>query len=102
MTCNCYRPDRNCEKCHSTKNEFPNGLVNEGTYLIDYEPIPDNSDLMTMAEFVEFCRKGGAMDCDGVGRYATKDQMTSVEIYPSDIATHKKIMNFSHVVWFFE
>ena len=66
----------------------------------EYEPIPDYGDHMTFNEFVGMCKSGGFIDDDGEGCYATKDKMTNISVYPSDIRSGNYRTDFTHVVWF--
>lgn len=64
------------------------------------EDIPDYGDHMTIEDFIECAKSGGFIDYDGSGNYATKDKMTDIEIYPSDITAGVYRKDFTHVVWF--
>lgn len=58
-------------------------------------------DLMTLSEFVNSCKIGPLFcDSDGFGYYATKDQESNIEIYPSDIISGKYRKDFTHVMWY--
>jgi hypothetical protein len=63
-------------------------------------PIPDYGDHMIIGEFIECVRSGFFIDDDGIGRYATKTEMTDKYISPSDVAHGKVDWRFTHVVWF--
>lgn len=65
-----------------------------------YEDIPKYGDHITMDEFVSACVHGFFCDSDGFGFYATKDKMTNVEVYPSDILSVNYRKDFDYVVWF--
>jgi hypothetical protein len=65
-------------------------------------PIPDYSDVFTLAEFVEMCKDGSVINYDGTGYYSDgKVFNRDNEIYPDDIRNGKEPdINFTHVVWF--
>lgn len=65
-----------------------------------YEDIPNYGDHMTMKEFISACKNNFFSDSDGSGYYATKDKMTDIHVYPSDITSGNYRKDFSHVVWF--
>ena len=67
---------------------------------VKLEPIPDYGDLMSIDEFVSCCESGCMMDYDGTGYYATSDQMTRVQVFPSEVSEGKIDERWSHVVWF--
>lgn len=62
--------------------------------------IPSYGDLFTMVEFIDCVKSGGFIDSDGCGNYATKDQMSDIEVKPSDIRSGVYRKDFTHVVWF--
>ena len=64
------------------------------------EDIPDYGDHMTMEEFIQSCRYHMFTDDDGFGKYATKDKVSNICIYPSDIAMGIYRNDFTHVVWY--
>jgi hypothetical protein len=58
-------------------------------------------DIFPIKQFISMCESGGFIDSDGFGNYATKTQISDIEIYPSDVVKHKSIRtDFTHVVWF--
>ena len=61
---------------------------------------PNIGDLMTLQKFVDSCKGGGFCNSDGFGYYATKDKISNIEIYPSDIIAGVYRDDFTHVVWF--
>ena len=63
-------------------------------------PIPDYGDHMTLEYFINCCKNGLLISYDGFGKYATNNEMSDIEIYPSDIKRGKYRKDFSHVVWF--
>ena len=70
--------------------------------LEDYElePLPDYGTLMSLEEFVSYCKMGFLVDYDGTGRYATSDQASNICVYPSDVVSGEYRHDFSHVIWF--
>lgn len=64
------------------------------------DDIPSYGDLMTLQKFVSSCKGGGFCNSDGWGNYATKDKMSDIEVYPSDIIAGVYREDFTHVVWF--
>lgn len=65
-----------------------------------YENIPEYGDHMTMKDFIGYCKSGCFIDDDGSGYYATKDKMTDIPVYPSDITSGNYRKDFDYVVWF--
>ena len=70
--------------------------------LEDYElePLPDYGTLMSLEEFIAYCKAGFLINYDGHGRYATSDQASNICIFPSDILSGEYRHDFSHVIWF--
>jgi hypothetical protein len=66
----------------------------------EMESIPDYGDHMTMEDFVDCCKSGGFIDCDGSGVYATATEMSDIGIQPSEIMSGNYRKDFTHVVWF--
>jgi hypothetical protein len=84
---------------------------------IKLEPLPNYGEHMTLDRFIEDCKSGSLIDYDGLGYYATKDNISNKSIVPSDVTGNaerfnmktgqfikykKKInvdKNFTHVVW---
>jgi len=82
------------------------------------KPIPKDSDVFTIEEFIKMVKEGCFIDYDGCGVYATDKEMSNITIYPSDItgrtdrfnektgkmeivSIKKKLnKNFTHVVWY--
>ncbi len=81
------------------------------------KPIPKDSDVYTIEEFIKMVEEGCFIDYDGWGNYATATEVSDESIYPSDITgsadrfdhtgkfiktidIQKKIKNFTHVVWY--
>ena len=62
--------------------------------------IPKYGDLMTLNEFKESCEDALFIDYDGSGKYATKTQMSTIPVYPSDVTKGILREDFTHVVWF--
>ena len=82
------------------------------------KPIPKNSDIYTIKDFIEMVKTGCFIDYDGYGYYATTTLVSDEVIRPSDISgktdrfnektmklevveVEKKLnKNYSHVVWY--
>lgn len=62
------------------------------------KPLPDGV-LMPLEEFLDGCYLGYFTDDDGVGYYATENEMTDISVCPSHYP-HRIKKEFSHVVWF--
>ena len=68
---------------------------------VTFKPIPEYGDLMLLDEFVESCKGGGLIDFDGSGKYAFKNEMSNVSVYPSNYYKHENIdRDYTHIVWF--
>lgn len=66
---------------------------------IKFEALPDYGDHMTVTDFLKGCYSLMLTDTDGIACYATKDQITSIQVRPSDfvcVVDHP----YTHVVWF--
>ena len=68
--------------------------------IIKLEKIPDYGDIMTLKEFIEQVKDGCLIDYDGTGYYATKNRITNLSVYPSDIYKGKINKRWSHIMWF--
>jgi hypothetical protein len=72
--------------------------------LKDYEltDIRENfGSFMTLEEFIDGCKVGPMFtDYDGFGNYATKDKVSNIIIYPSDITSGKYRKDFTHIMWY--
>ena len=70
--------------------------------LEDYklEPFPNYGTLMSLTEFIAFCKARLLINYDGHGRYATEDKMSDIYVYPSDIMSGTYRHDFSHIIWF--
>ena len=64
------------------------------------KPLPDYGDLMTIEEFINACKTGMFIDYDGSGRYATATEITTIDVYPSDVMKDKLDKRWTHVMWF--
>lgn len=66
------------------------------------EPIPLYGDHMPLEKFIKNCQDGGFIDYDGYGNYATKTEMFSKIVYPSDVLKkgYTPKSEYTHVVWF--
>lgn len=79
-----------------------NNLNRQIRVLEDYElePLPEYGALMSLEEFIVYCKKGFIINYDGYGRYATSYQASDIYVYPSDIVSGTYRHDFSHVIWF--
>lgn len=58
-------------------------------------------DLMTLQDFIEGCEIGPLFtDYDGFGEYATKNKVSNITVYPSDIISRKFRKDFTHIMWY--
>jgi len=64
------------------------------------EPIPDYGDVMFLNEFIDNVKNGGLINYDGYGLYIIDNQMTDIEIYPSDVRNNHIREGFDTIVWF--
>lgn len=64
------------------------------------EEIPEYGDVMSLKDFVKSVNDGWFIDYDGSGNYATKDKMTNISIYPSDVEKGNIRKDFDSIVWF--
>ena len=62
--------------------------------------IPKYGSHMTLQDFEEEVESGMFTDYDGHGKYATKDQMTDINIMPSHVEDGVHLKNYSPIVWF--
>ena len=70
--------------------------------------IPDYDDLMTIEDFISYCKSGSFIDYDGYGHLADQNQMYwQTYIFPSEIlklvkSNKLKRLNekYTHIVWF--
>jgi hypothetical protein len=62
----------------------------------------DEECLLTKEDFIEDVRMGGFIDDDGVGEFATADQVSTHEVYPSDISFPGFVWPewATHVLWY--
>lgn len=74
-------------------------MEKKGPEPLKFLPIPDYGNHMTTKEFYKACMVGGICSSDGVGYYATKDQISNKEVDP-DLFTSMLDHPFTHVVWF--
>lgn len=69
-------------------------------YILEDNVSPNIGDLMTLQKFVDSCKGGGFCNSDGFGNYATKDKISNIEVYPSDIIAGVYRDDFTHIVWY--
>lgn len=69
---------------------------------LEWHPLPEFGDHMTMEEWIEDVKSGCLIDYDGYGKYASVDRMSSLVVIPSDVKYDNISGNteFTHVVWF--
>ena len=85
---------------------------------IKYESIPNYADHITLKRFIAWAKSSCVIDWEGIGYYATQNQMTNKVIRPSDITGIKQIFSmktgkfttvnikkkidkhFKYVIWF--
>lgn len=66
----------------------------------DMSELPDYGDHILLVEFIDMCNDGMLIDYDGHGKYATLDQMSDKDVFPSDVTVGNIDYNFTHVMWF--
>jgi len=64
------------------------------------KPLPDYGDHMTIDNFIRACKSGMFVDYDGHGVYATRTEMTTLIVHPSDIIKGNIDRRWTYVVWF--
>lgn len=75
-----------------------NGLY---TLLGAVEDFPYYGDVMTMEDFLDYCKCGGFIDYDGFGHPALKDKMNGdIWLTPSKALKGDYDKRYTHVVWF--
>jgi hypothetical protein len=62
--------------------------------------IPEESDVMSLDNFISNCKEGYFSDYDGSGNYCINGKMTDIDIYPSDIHFKSIRKEFDTIVWF--
>lgn len=94
VACKWYESQNVVSKCANLDRQI--------RVLEDYElkPLPDYGTLMSLEEFIAYCKAGFLINYDGHGRYATSDQASNICVYPSDILSGEYRHDFSHVIWF--
>lgn len=60
----------------------------------------DSGDLMSMEEFIKYCRDGSFIDSDGSGYYATETECTDIQINPSWVLKGRIRRDFEYVIWY--
>lgn len=60
----------------------------------------DKECLMTIKEFKSHCRYGGIMDSDGIGYYATDNEVSNIEASPRAFVNGIIRSDFTHVCWY--
>lgn len=53
-----------------------------------------------MEEFIEWCKYGYVTSYDGIGYYATKDEISDLSVDPEAFAEGYIRKDFTHVCWF--
>ena len=70
---------------------------------MEWKPIPEYGDLMTIQEFRANVECGGFIDDDGSGHYALTDKMADNASVHCDVDFIDEVITegvFTHVVWF--
>lgn len=67
-----------------------------------FEDEIEYGDLMTLADFIDYCTSGGFIDDDGNGSYANSTHESNIPAIPSMISKGMIINNpqLTHVVWY--
>lgn len=65
--------------------------------LTDIDP---DDDLYLIESFQDAVKLGCFIDYDGFGLLATKDKVSDIEIYPSQVSSFQYPSWATHVVWF--
>jgi hypothetical protein len=63
-------------------------------------PLPKYSDIMTLDNFIKNVKCGGFIDYDGYGLYIKDDQLTNIDIYPSDVKANSIRTEFTKIIWY--
>ena len=68
---------------------------------IDVQPAEDweKSNIMTIDEYLEECKKGISDDCQGVAYYAFEDKVSDMQADPVAFLTGFIRKDFTHVCW---
>ncbi len=67
---------------------------------ITLRPLSKSGDVMSLENFIENVKCGGFIDYDGFGMYIKDDQMTDIDIYPSDVKANSIRTEFTKIIWF--
>lgn len=62
--------------------------------------LPDYGDVMSLKDFIEYCKDGCFIDYDGSGTYAKDGKLSNISIYPSDVEYNSIRKDFDTIVWF--
>jgi hypothetical protein len=68
--------------------------------ITKYREIPTYGDVMSIDDFIGYCKSGGFIDYDGHGNYCTEDKMTDIVILPSDVKVEMVRKDFEKIIWF--
>jgi len=55
---------------------------------------------MPLDKFIDFVKEGGFIDYDGFGNYVKNNEISDIEIYPSDLKYHSIRKDFDTIIWF--
>jgi signal peptidase I len=66
----------------------------------EYREIPTYGDVISIDDFIGYCKSGWFIDYDGYGNYCTEDKMTDIVILPSDIKAGMYRKDFKKIIWF--
>ncbi len=72
------------------------------TPVVIFGPRDRGGDCMTMAKWIVCVRSGGFIDYDGFGELASENQVSDLQVSPSDITALKLPMPdwATHVIWY--
>lgn len=71
-------------------------LIKEPTF----SEIPDFGDVMSLDQFISMVNEGWFIDYDGSGNYVKDNQMSNIDIYPSDVHHDVIRKDFDTIIWF--
>jgi hypothetical protein len=66
----------------------------------ELEPHNDRGELMTIEDWKECCERGGFIDYDGHGRFATAEGFTKIPVCPSERDYFELPSWATHIVWY--
>ena len=69
-------------------------------YSLRELPKKSECDIMSIEQFIEFCKDGSFIDYDGSGYYCIDNKMSDIVIYPSDVISNNIRQGFDKIVWY--